>query len=294
MANNIHDTIGCEYELIVADNSKNQFSIFSAYNWGIQKSNFLYLCFVHEDVEFQTINWGRIVIDYLNKPNTGFVGVAGGQAVLRVPFGWSSYNPFCSIIHSHISIDNKVVDEKKLLPKYPKNTIESVVTLDGVFLCAKRELFEEIKFDESFNGFHCYDLDISFQAIIKGYRNYVVYDIDLKHFSKGKFDINYITSLLRFQEKWEDLLPVFEHSITNETISSILYKAEKDALLRLRKRMVRTGMQNKSIYAYIKKYTRLTGKTKDKLLLFFLPADIFFIRITSILRKKMIFQNRFN
>jgi len=287
---NIRQTIGCEYELIVADNSTNQFSIFSAYNWGISQSKFPYLCLMHEDIECVTKNWGLKLIEYLSNPKTGFIGVAGGQAVLRVPFGWSSYNPFCNIIHSYYSADNILIDENKVLPKDPPTTMQSVVTLDGVFLCARRELFNEIKFDENFDGFHCYDLDITTQAAVKGYKNYVVYDIDLKHFSKGKFDESYIISLLRFQNKWKYLLPIFESSISKELISKILYNAERNALLRLRKRMVRTGMPDKEIYFHIKHYTRLTGTWKDKLLLIFLPLDVIFIRLTSILRKKMIYQ----
>ena len=35
---NIASTIGCEYELIVIDNSKNEHSIYSAYNQGVVKS----------------------------------------------------------------------------------------------------------------------------------------------------------------------------------------------------------------------------------------------------------------
>lgn len=33
---NIAETIGCEYELVVIDNSKNKYSIFSAYNQGVR------------------------------------------------------------------------------------------------------------------------------------------------------------------------------------------------------------------------------------------------------------------
>ena len=287
---NIRQTIGCEYELIVADNSTNQYNIFSAYNWGISQSKFPYLCLMHDDIEFVTKNWGLKILDYLSTPNIGFIGIAGGQAVLRVPFDWTSYNPFCNIIHVYYSADKKLITENKILPKIPSITIQSVVTLDGVFLCARRELFNEIKFDESFNDFHCYDLDITTQAFVKGYKNCFVHDIDIKHFSMGKFDKTYIISLLRFQNKWKHLQPIFESSVTKDVITKVLYKSERYALLRLRKRMVRTGMPDKEIYFHIKHYTRLTGSWRDKLLLIFLPLDVIFIRLTSILRKKMIYQ----
>lgn len=58
LSTNIAETIGCEYELVVIDNSKNEFSIFSAYNEGVKRSNGDVLCFMHDDILFRTLNWG--------------------------------------------------------------------------------------------------------------------------------------------------------------------------------------------------------------------------------------------
>ena len=41
---NIASTIGCEYELVVIDNSKNEYSIFSAYNEGVRRAKGDILC----------------------------------------------------------------------------------------------------------------------------------------------------------------------------------------------------------------------------------------------------------
>jgi glycosyltransferase involved in cell wall biosynthesis len=54
LSTNITSTIGCEYELIVIDNSQNKYSIFQAYNIGIEKSTSEIICFVHEDVLFHS------------------------------------------------------------------------------------------------------------------------------------------------------------------------------------------------------------------------------------------------
>jgi hypothetical protein len=291
LSNNIHDTIGCEYELIVIDNSKNQYSIFSAYNLGISKSTLPYLCLIHEDIEFQTLNWGNKIINHLNKPGTGLIGVAGGQAALRVPLGWTSFNLYYNITHTYLSKRNKIIDKKKIFPQIHHES-EAVVLLDGVFMCAERKLFSHIQFDESFEGFHGYDQDISLQATIAGYINYVVYDIDLKHFSRGNFDVNYITTLLLIYDKWRDQLPIFVRSIDKNKLIEKQYKAEKNTLLRLKKRMVRAEMPYSEIYLTIRKYTFLTGNKLDKFLLFWLPVELFFIRNISIIRKKMIYQKK--
>ena len=58
---NIAETIGCEYELVVIDNSKNKYSIFSAYNEGVRRSKGDVLCFMHDDILYKTNGWGTKV-----------------------------------------------------------------------------------------------------------------------------------------------------------------------------------------------------------------------------------------
>ena len=289
LSSNIQKTVGCDYELIVVDNSDNQYSIFSAYNYGIEKSKYPYLCFVHEDVEFLTENWGNKIIDHLSVPNTGLIGVAGGQAMLRVPYGWPSYNAFCNITHSTYN-GIEIVEKKEFYPISNEMTSLSVVLLDGVFLCAKKELFSQMRFDENLGDFHGYDLDISMQSIQLGYSNFVVYDVDLKHFSKGKYDINYVNTLLKIFEKWSEFLPVFERSYTGNKVIEVLSKAEKKSLLKLRKIMIRSGMKFSEIKPVLKKYVLLTGNKTEKFFLFLLPLELHFIHYTSIIRKKMNYQ----
>ena len=55
---NIKNTVGCDYELLIIDNSKNQYNIFKAYNEGIRRAKGDILCFMHEDIFYHTQNWG--------------------------------------------------------------------------------------------------------------------------------------------------------------------------------------------------------------------------------------------
>jgi GT2 family glycosyltransferase len=285
---NIQNTIGCEYELIVIDNSKNNFSIFSAYNAGIQKSKFTYLCFVHTDVEFITQNWGNKIAEHLKLPNVGLIGLAGGKAALHVPYGWTTYIPVVNIIHSLVDQNNVRVDkQEQTLINGDKNP-QSVVLLDGVFLCANRSLFEKCKFDENLGGFHGYDLDISMQAFYQGFTNYVVLDINIKHFSKGVFGIDYLKNMLNVHQKWEKELPfiVKNSQVTPEKMRSL----EAKTLKRLKKRMVRSGMNLKEISPIIKKYVLQNGNQFDKLMLFSIDIQLYTIKTISKLRRKMIYQ----
>ena len=72
---NIESTIGTEYELVVIDNSKNQYSIFSAYNEGVRRSKGDLLCFMHDDIMYDAVGWGNNVVRHFDDPNTGLIGV---------------------------------------------------------------------------------------------------------------------------------------------------------------------------------------------------------------------------
>jgi len=285
---NIHQTVGCEYELVVIDNSNNDYSIFSAYNRGVSLSKYSSLCFVHEDVAFVTPNWGLKVLDHLQTPEIGFIGVAGGRAVLRVPYDWSSFESMRNIINSHYSKNNQCIDEKTLRPSNPQNIKEECLVLDGVFLCVNKALFSKISFDEQIGGFHCYDLDICLQAAKNKYQNYMIFDIDIKHFSLGNFDKSYIEAILLFHRKWNAYLPFFDLSYNEDFINKVLYKAEKKTIRRFKKRLVRSRMKFVEIIPIVKYFVRLTGRRIDRWMLFFLHVELIFLRIESTLRNKMI------
>ena len=58
---NIAETIGCEHELVIIDNSTNNHSIFNAYNEGVKRSKGEILCFCHDDIIFHSTSWGSSI-----------------------------------------------------------------------------------------------------------------------------------------------------------------------------------------------------------------------------------------
>jgi glycosyltransferase involved in cell wall biosynthesis len=50
LANNIAETIGVPYEIVLLDNSANTYGICQAYNIGVQQSKYDVLCFMHDDI----------------------------------------------------------------------------------------------------------------------------------------------------------------------------------------------------------------------------------------------------
>jgi len=285
-SNNIKITVGVEYELICIDNSKNAYSISQAYNEGKLISKFNYLCFVHEDVTFHTQNWGEKVITHLNVPNTGIIGLAGGDAAFNVLYDYGTLNRSMNIIH----VDKKGIEpiEVELMPKNYSMPTRSVVLLDGVILCAKRELFNGISFDESFGGFHGYDYDISIQSIVAGYYNYVMYNVSLTHYSKGLFDAVFYKSIIKVFDKWKNCLPLFEHSISIDEQKRLSAIYEKRSINKLLKKLIRTKTESKDIVEIYSFYMKVIGSKKDIYLLNIIKMRILLIYMLSVFRKKII------
>jgi len=283
--NNINDTIGIDYELICINNSQNKHTIFSAYNQGLKLTKYNNFCFLHEDVNFETADWGKKIMMHLSTPNVGLLGLAGGDAAFRVPFDWTGLNASVNITHA----DKKGLEptEKVLSPKNYTKTCRSVVMLDGVMLCAKREVFDKIKFDETLGNFHGYDFDISIQAAIAGYNNYVMYDISLIHYSQGNMDAGYFQTMIKVFKKWEKHLPIFENSVSAEEQKKYIPQVEKQRLNKLLKRMVRARMKTSEIASIYSYYTKIIGNKAEIFMLIFIYLRIFFIYFTSILRRKM-------
>jgi len=274
LINNIINTIGVDYEIITIDNSENQHSISSAYNLGVTKSKYQYICFVHEDVYFHSSNWGNKVIAHLQNPNIGIIGLAGAGTVTRVPAAWSGLLSKSEFIIQSDRTGKKVTEIFHIPLNYNQSE-RSVVILDGVFMCMRRELMQKIHFDEKLNGFHGYDFDISMQSTINGYVNNVIYDIKIEHFSRGKTDKAYYRNLITVFKKWESYLPVFLNN-SQEVMHSENSINEDYNLHRLIKKMIREGFKLNEIIEEAYYYADITGYKK---VVVNLKIRIFLIRL---------------
>jgi hypothetical protein len=208
---NILETIGVgiEYEIIIIDNSRNRYSIFSAYNKGVSLSSYPLLLFMHDDIYYRTNDWGVRLIDHFKDPQVGSVGVGGTHYLAYTPGRWwNNHTAYLYLLQSA-----KRGEEPELLNYFPENsTEEQVVVLDGVWICMRKELFDFIRFDEeTYGGFHFYDLDITLQAYQAGYKILCVNDILIHHQSIGNFNQEWVKNALLFHNKWKRLLPVSVH-----------------------------------------------------------------------------------
>ncbi|HMH22013.1 MAG TPA: glycosyltransferase [Puia sp.] len=215
VSRNIGMTIGVPHEIIPVDNSSGRYGICMAYNIGGSQAKYPILCFMHEDISFETMDWGQRVCRHLEDPTVGLLGVAGGDARGLVPCSWS------------VPVGSKqinLIQHYKYSAGAPEHILETdpsgyadkkkVVALDGVWLCTRKDVFQKFKFDTAtFTGFHGYDIDYSLQ-VSTGFQIYTVFDILIHHYSDGKPDRSWVKSAMLVSKKWRSRLPL---SVTPQT-----------------------------------------------------------------------------
>jgi glycosyltransferase involved in cell wall biosynthesis len=221
---NIESTIGVPYELIVIDNSKNQYSIFEAYNTGVKQAKYNYLCFMHEDIWYHSGDWGKSVINHLSKPETGLIGLAGSYYLLAMPAPWFEARPY--VVNMIQSFPNN--DKPPIHFSIQEN--QQVICVDGFWFCSRKDVFNTVSFDsDSYKGFHFYDMDISMQMYTKGYSIWVICDITVEHISMGSQNKQWIDSSFIFYHKWKTKLPASVNpSLKKKSLINV--RAYKDLL----------------------------------------------------------------
>lgn len=226
LATNISRTIGVPYEVIVIDNSENKYSIFQAYNIGVERSQGKILCFMHDDVFFHTDDWGLKVLAHFRDEETGAIGVAGTPYATKMPGSWWGGD----LVNQQLFAENKVISKtigKSLgngeIPKAP------AVLLDGVWICIPKALFKNIKFtEEHLDGFHFYDIDICLQVIQQGYKIFTVFDVLIEHPSIGNLNRQWIKNALAINAIWSKKLPISASKMTTGQICNAEFNTLKE------------------------------------------------------------------
>ncbi len=216
----IKNTIGVPYEIIAIDNSEGKYGICKAYNLGAANAKFDIFCFMHEDITFETQNWGQNVVNHLKDERVGLIGIAGVDPMGIVPVfvyksvGKAEYNYIQSGLENSQSVHQYLT-----INKYDTSKIKPVSVIDGVWMCSTRKVYSQFKFDEViFDRFHGYDLDISLQIQTK-YKVCVVFDVLLNHLSPGKDDKIYFDQILKLCHKWKAIFPVSFRKLSKEDLT---------------------------------------------------------------------------
>jgi Glycosyltransferase like family len=207
---NIASTIGVPWESVIIDNSITAMPITKVYNLGASKSKYDILCFVHEDVLFETDNWGIKIVESFNfDKQLGLIGVGGSKYKSKIPSGWFCGFPeldCCNITH----LDKTGKREVLYMNPAANVSVQDVVVVDGVFMCCPRNVWEEIKFDEILlTDFHLYDIDFSIRVSEK-YKSVITFEINILHIVKGNhYGNKWLESTLKWHKHFKKRLPVF-------------------------------------------------------------------------------------
>lgn len=250
---NLENTVGNNYELLVWNNREKNLGLSEVYNMMASRAAFPYLCFIHEDIIFQTYHWDKIIIEIFdNHDEIKLVGVAGGRYKSKTISGWFSgikNMDFYHIVHSNGKTQRALSNKSSWT-----DSEMQVVNIDGVFMTAKKSAWEKYRFDEKLcKGFHFYDIDFSLR--IATYHQVVVTNrIDIVHFSQGDYGNKWIKDAFAFHSKFNHILPV---SVDNVNVNEAEMISAKTWLDRLQTAPI--SLENKMIYIKSQELQKISG-----------------------------------
>lgn len=171
---------GRPHEIIVIRDAR---SLAEAYNRGIAASAGEIVVLSHDDIDILAPDFAVRLQGHLERQD--IVGVMGSTEMTGPAWGWSGHPHLRGwITHYAPSTNEWSVD----IADY-RQVSTNIAVLDGVFLAAKRDVFDAIAFDsDTFDGFHLYDIDWSYRAAMAGFKVAVTGDLLLVHASRGSFD----------------------------------------------------------------------------------------------------------
>jgi hypothetical protein len=177
-------------------------SMAEGYNRAVAQARRERLIFCHDDIEILNPE----AIDCLDGHLGRFdiVGIAGTD---RMTVGsWAAGGP----LHTFGQVAQLKDGELSVFFFGLRSRVmEGIQAVDGVFFATNRKVVEKIKFDEqTFDGFHLYDMDFSFSAYLAGFQIAVACDIHLLHSSMGSWDAQWQHYGQRFHMKYAGKLYV--------------------------------------------------------------------------------------
>lgn len=178
---------------------KNAPSLAHGYNRGIERSTGEFLIFSHDDIEILTPDFRARLLAHLE--SFDLVGVAGTSTLLNGR--WISAGQ--PGIHGQVVARGPTGEGLTLTVFGPpeQRARGNIQALDGVFLAARRQAMESLRFDEEvFDGFHLYDIDFSYRAHLAGLRVGVCNDILIYHHSLGIATDSWLHYMEVFQKKF--------------------------------------------------------------------------------------------
>ena len=177
-------------------------SLSETYNEIINESvnDIVVLC--HDDIYFDTKNWGQKLEKIFERnPDFPIVGVAGTTELPKSGMWWEDRSKMFGIVnHEH--------DGKKWESRYSdaSNNLKEVVIVDGVFISIDKNKIKHT-FDSNVSGFHFYDVNFCFLNYLDNVKIGVTTNIRLTHKSMGMTTNSWEQNRVKFSKKFKNNLP---------------------------------------------------------------------------------------
>lgn len=259
---NIESTIGLPYELLAFDNAGAKMGICEVYNLGAVKARYDILCFMHEDLEIETLNWGQEVIStFESNVNLGVLGLAGSAYKTYAPSGWDVEGNQANTVRyiNYVQAYKRVDKPAELIYVNPTGaSLAKVACVDGMWLCTRKQIALAKPFDqELLKGFHGYDVDFCLN-VGQEYEVMVTFKILMKHFSEGNFNEQWLLELLNVQDKWKSILPVKAQELSDDVALQFETKAYRSLVGRMIQFKFKKGFIFKQLLQY-KRASRMSN-----------------------------------
>lgn len=227
-------------------------SLSEVYNEILEESTNDIVVLCHDDLEFDTKNWGDKLLKHFTKnPNYGILGLAGSKFLDENAKWWEVNSTMYGIV-------NHKQNEKKWTSVYSKdlgNKIEDVILVDGLFIVVNKNKIKH-NFDEQIRGFHFYDLGFCVPNFLSEVKIGVIFDVRVTHLSIGQTNQEWENNRQIFSERYSKNLPL---DINNKDISqTFIFVHDQDLIL---------DFENKNKFANLYNYTYvfLGDRSTDKI-----------------------------
>lgn len=233
-------------------------SLSETYNEIIDESvnDIVVLC--HDDIYFDTKNWGQ-KLEKIFERNSDFsiIGVAGTTELPKSGMWWEDR----SKMHGIVNHEN---EGKKWESRYSdaSNNLKEVVIVDGVFIALDKTKIKH-KFDNTVSGFHFYDVNFCFLNYLENVKIGVTTNIRLTHKSIGMTTNSWEQNRVNFSKKFKKNLPSKVQLSNLKNLNVLIYsdcETTDNSILELTNELHKennvtflSSVNNSSVISYITK-----------------------------------------
>lgn len=197
-------------------------SLTSIYNEVLDRASNNIIIFCHDDILFSK-PFGKDIIKHFTNTDYAILGVAGTTNIDQTGRWWNDPTKMIGVVkHTH----NNKTWESKYSGSFDQ--ILDAVLVDGLFFCVDRTKIKS-HFNESFTGFHFYDVSFMVDNYLQGCKIGVMFDVKITHKSIGRTNDEWEKNRIKFATEYKDKLPL--NIVPNIIIDDINIKLKDEPKL---------------------------------------------------------------